>query len=196
MTEFFGPPPPPPPEPPDHRSPEWSGPPENELGVVVPVRLQLIRTDAVSLAIAALTVYSTGSMVTLALRRRERLPMRDGPPPFHAFSQPDSLRFGVQFADGSKATAGRHLRPGETISPPALMLRGTMGTGSHSSETTMWMWPLPPPGPLELVCEWRAEGIELTRCDLDADVILDAAAQVEELWPDERPVTPAWTGLG
>ena len=60
----------------------------------------------------------------------------------------------------------------------------------------MWMWPLPLPGPLVFVCEWRAEGIELTRHELDAQVILDAAAEVDELWPDERPVTGAWTGLG
>ena len=88
------------------------------------------------------------------------------------------------------------MRPGDTLSPPELILRGTSGFGGRSSETTMWMWPLPPPGLLEFVCEWRAEGIELTRRELDAQVILDAAAQVDELWPDERPVTPAWTGLG
>ncbi|MFL6034235.1 MAG: hypothetical protein ACJ74I_04115 [Gaiellaceae bacterium] len=195
MSDFFGPPPPPPPEPPDHRSPEWSGPPENELAVVVPVQIELIRSDRLSLAIRALIVYSTGSMLMLALRRRKRPPLRAfGSPPFHA-SQPDSLRFGVRFADGSKATAGRPMRPGDTISPPALILRGTRN-GGRSSETEMWMWPLPPPGLLEFVCEWRAEGIELTRRELDAQLILDAAAQVEELWPDERPVTPAWTGLG
>jgi hypothetical protein len=142
-------------------------------------------------------VYSTGSMLTLVMRRRKRLPVRtDSAPPFHGFSQPDSLRFGVQFADGSKATAGRPRRPGDTLSPPELILRGSTGMGGRSMDTTMWMWPLPPPGPLEYVCEWRAEGIELTRREFDAQLILDAAAQVEELWPDERPVAPAWTGLG
>src|SRR4051794_21674427 len=153
MSDFFGPPPPPPPEPPDHRSPEWSGPPENELAVVAPVQIELIRSDRLSLAIRALIVYSTGSMLMLALRRRKRPPLRAfGSPPFHA-SQPDSLRFGVRFADGSKATAGRPMRPGDTISPPALILRGTRN-GGRSSETEMWMWPLPPPGLLEFVCEW------------------------------------------
>jgi hypothetical protein len=197
VSDFFGPPPPPPPEPPEHRSAEWTGPPENELGVVVPVQIELIRTDALSLAVPALSVYSTGSMLTLTLRRRTRRPMREqSAPPFHRFLQPDALRFGVQFADGSKATAAPPMRPGETLTPPQLILRGTSGAGGRSSETTMWMWPLPPPGPVELVCEWRAEDIELTRRELDAQVILDAAAQVEELWPDERPVSVAWTGLG
>src|SRR6187397_3685068 len=154
MSDFFGPPPPPPPEPPDHRGPEWSVPPENELGVVVPLQLELIRTDDLSLALRALTVYSTGSVLILGLRRRKRSPLRaPGLLPFHAFAEPGSLRFGVQFADGSKATAGRPMRPGESISPPLLILRGT-SNGGRSAETQMWMWPLPPPGLLAFVCEW------------------------------------------
>jgi hypothetical protein len=46
-----------------------------------------------------------------------------------------------------------------------------------------WVWPLPPAGSLTVVCEWPAYGIALTRSEFDAGMLLDAAAQVEQLWP-------------
>ena len=35
-----------------------------------------------------------------------------------------------------------------------------------------WMWPLPPPGRLTVVCEWPSRDIPETRVKLDADAIL------------------------
>jgi len=46
-----------------------------------------------------------------------------------------------------------------------------------------WLWPLPPPGPLAFVCEWPKKGIGERRVDIDASVVLDAAARAEPLWP-------------
>jgi hypothetical protein len=46
----------------------------------------------------------------------------------------------------------------------------------------MWVWPLPPRGPLALVCEWPEKKIGLTRSEIDADVIVDAAKGAQVLW--------------
>ena len=55
----------------------------------------------------------------------------------------------------------------------------------------MWLWPLPPAGPLTFVCAWPAEGIEEISAQIDAAPILEAASRAIELWPDERPLPPS-----
>ncbi len=197
MSDFFGPLPPPPPAPPDHKLPPWAAPPENEIGIVVGLQIELARTNAISLVVTSAAVYSTGFVLALALRQRRRPdPRGNRPEPFSFHAQnEDDLRFGLQFSDGTKATTTRRPRPGEQGKPsgPLLMPRGSYGT-ARTSEAELWAWPLPPPGPLTYVWEWRAEGIPLTRHEADARPILDAAARVEELWPDERPPTTGpWT---
>lgn len=71
-----------------------------------------------------------------------------------------------------RATAARFRAEGE---------RG----GPRSSFWRWWAWPLPPPGPLEFVCEWPPFGIPETRAGLDGQLILDAAARSIRLWPED-----------
>ena len=69
--------------------------------------------------------------------------------------------------------------------------------GPRSYDMSMWVWPLPPPGPVAFVCEWAAESIALTRREIDAEPILDAARRSEAMWPDESPNEGgAWTTYG
>lgn len=56
------------------------------------------------------------------------------------------------------------------------------GAGLLSREWTYWVSPLPPPGPLALVCEWPAFGISESKTEIDAQPILDAASQSIVLW--------------
>ena len=189
MNEFFEPPPPP--EPPDHhehRRPPWFGPPDNELGVAVPVRLEIVRTENLVVAVLDLVAFGAGCTFHLAVRHRSR---KEGGSPIHAFHppgewRPDALHFGLQFADGKKATADQEMwrrGPDDPPKGPLLMPHGG-GGGARRWDMNMWLWPLPPPGPLAFVCEWQAEGIALTRREVDAGAILDAAGRVEQLWPD------------
>jgi hypothetical protein len=197
VSDFFGPPPPPPPEPPDHRPPSWSGSPDNELGVPVPVHLELVRTESVALAVLELVAFSNGFSFTVAIRRRVRPRMFENTfPPFHPRGgQSGALRFGLEYADGAKATLYWPRNPKEMPSGPLLLMRGS--GGGRSSNSHFWVWPLPPPGPLAFVCDWQAEGVALTRREIDAGSILDAAARADQLWPDERPeASGAWTSLG
>jgi hypothetical protein len=124
---------------------------------------------------------------------------------------PDDLfRLGVQFGDGSKATtldsglAGTFVGPRGAVEEsfalgivqegdepeepqvpdsPVLVPRGGGGGMRHWSES-LWLWPLPPEGRLSFVCEWPALGIALTRADVDAAPIRDAAARSRTLWDD------------
>ena len=100
----------------------------------------------------------------------------------------DVLRIGVQFSDGGKATntgGFPHVAPDFETPPDAPVMHSGGGGGSdrrwHQSQ---WVWPLPPPGPLALVCQWPAAGIPLTRHEIDAQLILDAAARAHVVFPD------------
>lgn len=189
---FFEPPPPPPEPPERHRQPAWVGPPENELGVAVPVRELLARTDDLAIALLGVVAYSNGLQLQVELRRRTEpedvdvmhLHMRRR----HARGgelAPEVLRFGVQLADGRKATNldARPWGADEEPTGPLLMERGG-GGGGRSWSFGYWLWPLPPAGTLTIAVEWPALGVALTTRDLDTRPLLDAAARSERLWPE------------
>jgi hypothetical protein len=131
--------------------------------------------------------------LSLAVRRRSV--RRSGPdePPFgyhHELGgklRDDILRFGVQFADGSKATSlGGFPRPHDKEpSGPVLSPHGG-GGGGNRWDFAFWLYPLPRAGPFSFVCEWPSEGIDLTQHEVDAALFLEAAKDAERLWDDER----------
>jgi len=198
--------PPPPPEEFDSLPPEWSGPPDNFLGAPLALRVVLARTPDIVIAITDGSVFPTGAAFRLSLRMRS---MSDDLPdalreammmggPFHSHRHrfgsrsdptqipPEQLRFGLQFSDGRKATSlgGPHWGE-ESPSGPLLMPTGG-GGGLRSWDMSYWLWPLPPRGPLEFVVEWPVANIPLTRTKIDGSLIVDAASEAEELWPQEQ----------
>lgn len=52
----------------------------------------------------------------------------------------------------------------------------------HSGSSRLWLWPLPPPGPIDLVAEWRQRGIAESRIALDGGPLLAGVARVRSLW--------------
>jgi hypothetical protein len=95
----------------------------------------------------------------------------------------EMLRFGVQFADGGKATNMSGFHHGQDPPPGPIMHGGGGGGGGGDWRQTEWVWPLPPPGPVAFVCEWPAAGIPLSRGEVDAQTILDAAARAVAIFP-------------
>lgn len=182
---FFEPLPPEPPDPRPPRQPPWIAPPRNELPVGVPAELLLGRSADAAVALGGIRVFSTGFELTLSAVAR-------GAAAREAFSPGrrgrHGVRFGLRCADGTTAEAerGRPPRPDEART---LIGRGGGGDGS-SWHAGYWVWPLPSPGEIELFCLWEEVGIPETRSVLDAGPILDAAARVEQLWPEEDPPGP------
>ena len=93
-----------------------------------------------------------------------------------------------QFPDGSKATNTGGFHHDRT--PPAGPIMHAGGGGGGSWHETQWVWPLLLPGTLMLVCEWPAMGIPLTRSELDAQPILDAATRAQAIFSDEHLPEP------
>lgn len=105
---------------------------------------------------------------------------------------PQLLRIGVEFADGRKATnITGHDRPAG--GPVMWPLRGGGtwhggGEGGGRFHQGYWVSPMPPPGPVALVCEWPAAGISLVRHEIDAQLILDAADRARTLFQTGQQV--------
>jgi hypothetical protein len=59
-----------------------------------------------------------------------------------------------------------------------------------------WIWPLPPPGPLDLVCAWPVHGILETRATIDGGAILKAAGRAQVIFSDEHLPEPPGQGGG
>ena len=172
----------------------WQVPPDGEFGVAVPLRLDLVRMDQVAFAVVGIVAYSNGFFFQFSLRKRvphelflHAIPSRGGGLLLAASWKPPDLGFDIEFADG-KQTVGGGVFPWPR--DPAglrsrIVLHGSSGGGAttgRSWNSEVWVGPLPPPGPLFFVYEWSAEGIELTRREIDAQPIIDAALRSESLW--------------
>ena len=193
---FFEPPAPPP-VPVMHAAvvspPPWLGPPLNALPGIAPVELVVARTDETVVALAGIQAYPAGFGFSLHVRLRnvsareeQRLPQLMGYGPGSAEPLPDEfLRFGVQFADGRKATnLDRAPYDAEQAPDRPVLDQHAGGGGGAVWDMEYWVWPLPPPGPFAFVCAWPARGIPESRAEIDAGSILEAAARAVTLWPE------------
>ena len=193
MRFFEAVPPPEPPERPSRHRPAWMKP-EAVLPGTAAVERILARSDEAVVAVNGMAGYPAGFEFTLtAVLRVER---RGGSLTSHAhWLDPDDplpdrfLRVGVEFSDGRRATNVSHrghfpADPSAEPGAPMLMMHGGGGSGRRQ-DLTYWVWPLPPPGPLAIVCEWPVYAIGESRIEIDAAVILDASARAIQLWPDD-----------
>jgi hypothetical protein len=192
----------PPPDKPDAQPPApppWAGPPDSELGTVLPMRAVLAFGSGVAIALTDCVVFSNGFEVGFTVKTKEPIDhgaMGYGPPPRPGQPLPDDLlRIGVQYADGRKGTsighggqqfadyyeAKREGREPEVPQGPMLTLRGGSG-GGRSWEQRYWVWPLPPEGNITIACEWPARGVALTTHALDSGEIRRAARTSRKLW--------------
>ena len=163
--------------------PAWSRGPVDMVPGVVPVALLVARTDTHAVLIDGLLVYPTGFDFDLAVRRHPGQPRRHG---VHLWEEQLSLE--VRFADGRHADngPGPWPRPDDDRPPdPPLLYQSIIGPdGGH-----VWLWGLPPPGPLTFACQWPTEQIPPSQAALDAGLVLAAAARATRLWPDQASST-------
>lgn len=180
------------------------------IGQVTPVQAVLVCSESMIIVADRFVCYPSGFEFHLALRTSRPFhgpPMPlGGPQVVRAGSTRgdtgDALRFGIAFADGRKATnlGPRPFGPGCGVGaaataasgrqqgqappePEAPLLTAHGGSGSDGRwDQSCWVWGLPPEGPMGVVVEWPAEGIEETRVDIDSALLREAASRAEIVW--------------
>jgi hypothetical protein len=164
---------------------------------VASVELVLASNERAAVYIGRCSVYPTGLEleVRVLVRGDDLDPSLNGVyhRPGEGSTYDEMLRFGIEFSDGRKATNVAGSWPG-TDEPEGPVLWGMGGGGGGGRwRQDFWVWPLPPPGPVGLVCDWPAAGLALTREEIDAQILLDAAARARGLFPDEPTSHPGRT---
>ena len=189
---------------PEPRRERWRGDDTDTIGVPVPLVRLLARNERVAVIVGGVVAYPAGFSLTVTAFHR-MLDVSAGHRHMgHAGAQGEAgaLRFGLSFADGTKVTNMRSFLPPRVATAPTLQGRGG-GGGGRKFSSAFWCRPLPPPGRLTLVCEWPAYGIAETREDVDAAMIIDAAARATAIWPDDvdlpdppgaQPGQGGWSG--
>lgn len=176
--------------------PSWVGPWDLELpgGLDWVVVIGSSRDTVVSLE--SWRVSSQGAVFGLAIRAGERgrrarralwtaLGVHHGRGELAMLLPPGGLKFGFQFSDGRRVTSldegGWHTMP-EDVDPsdyvpehPCLDGIGRSTSGASTWQRDVWLWPLPPPGALTVVCSWPDRGIQETVTELDADQLRAAS---------------------
>ena len=202
MTFFPPDPDIPEPEEPESSQPIWWQAPEDELPVLLPTSELLAVTDHVAIALVGVAVHREGVQFRVERRlRRNGIALAEWNELCGMFLEHMSfggpvdragrLRFGVVLADGEKviADALSFFGGGDPMVEPdghtlARREQGGGGGGSmYASGDHLWLWPLPPAGPIELVTQWPAVGIGETRVVIDASGVAELAAQVRPYWP-------------
>jgi hypothetical protein len=81
--------------------------------------------------------------------------------------------------------------PSEMPEAPFLTFQGVGGNGGDdemAGSGTLWLWPLPPEGELQLVAQWKEFGIEESSFALDGGRLRAAALGAQPFWsPDQNP---------
>ncbi len=186
---FFEPlPPEPPPRERQWAPPLWDSPSEGTIPAVMAVNELVHQSDDAVLVIEYLNVYPNGFTIQMGIHLDPRhsgekaMRMRSiGPQRFP--------RVGVRFSDGREA--GRRVRPRGTAdlpkdeqgapTEPFIGFHGG-GGGSGGWHFGVWVYPLPPDGPLEIFLGLPAAGLIETKVTVDGSAVGAAASQARVVW--------------
>lgn len=171
------------------------GPSEDELPGVLGYGLRWGSSANAMVVVEAARVFSDGVMFQvgrqlrrgdLSVRAFQQLVHED-----HFYASDEDrrarLRYGAVLADGQHVTDGYPFGRDSESTGAVLMRHGGGGGGGASSyryTDELWLHPLPPEGPLELVVQWPSLRLPEQRVALPATDMLQAAEQVTALWPD------------
>jgi hypothetical protein len=157
--------------------------PANEVPVTLPWSAVLARTADLAVLLVGARLYTTGIQLDVSIRGRGDavLDLHPG-----AIGRPDAkgdvLCIGVAGANGFAATNVRGGRPSDN--EPTLTPGGGASTYGMVSVPYM-LHPLPPVGPVTVVCAWPVHGLDETRVEFDGSSLLEMVEQVEILWPED-----------
>ena len=142
--------------------------------------LLIMRSGRFVVAVRHVVAFPAGVEVEVEAHSR-----RTGPGPSDA-REFRRLCFRVGLADGREAAQDDEagLRSG---TGPVLIVTGSEASSGGPDDDehvrmSLWIWPLPPPGPVTVTCSWPAQGLHDAGIVLDGDAIRAAASQALPFW--------------
>jgi hypothetical protein len=193
-VSFFEPLPPPPPESVRQWSPPaWDRPSEGTLPAIVPVGEIVHRSDDVVVELEHVRVYPNGFTINLFILTNPHVGQgRAGYGMLGGAGLDQALRFpriGVRFADGRTAGREASFRGDLDVAKddrgiptePILTMTGG-GGGSHGYHFGVWVFPLPPDGPLEVYVSLPAADDPESKVVLDGAVVRSVAERARVIW--------------
>ncbi|MFC1410821.1 hypothetical protein ACEZCY_16125 [Streptacidiphilus sp. N1-12] len=163
--------------------PDWQMPPPM-LGAHGAGPAVIIRSERAVVATRQVLAFPTGIVIEVEAHGRDTWQDQYG------IEYTDGLRFAVRFADGRtvRQNDSAGLRDGRG---PMLHAFSTQSSGggrnnSEDIQLSLWLWPLPPSGPVTLSCSWPRAGITDAGLVLDGDRLRAAAALAEPFWSSDQ----------
>ena len=161
--------------------------PPQMIGGYVTGPVLIARSDRFVLAARQVLAFPVGVEVEVEAHGRGTFPGKTAPRDPEDLTGLQQLRFRVQFADERKAAQDDEagLRSGLG---PMLIVNGFEGSsggpdGREDVRLTLWIWPLPPPGPVTIGCSWPGSGLQNAGLVLDSGSMRVAASQTQPFWP-------------
>jgi hypothetical protein len=162
------------------------GPSGGAVPGVVPAEGVIARTDDIAIALGCLLVYPAGFEFDVSADLKdERSELGHLQFDRDPHGESDRLRLGFEFADGTRVTNMGEDWGGRLDSTSSSLCEKRSSRSGGHSRYSFWLSPLPPPGALEIVCEWPAAGVPLTRYELDAAAIIAAASRAQTIFGDD-----------
>jgi hypothetical protein len=190
---FFEPEPPPS-EPLRHQwaPPAWDRPSEGTVPWLVPVNAIIHQTADVIILIESVAAYPNGFVIKLALRSSPHRSPQEVMDRVHRAGM-GIPRMGVRFSDGQ--TAGQEAASGPGFGqtqelpkdaegfPTRPIVRFTSGGGGGGEwRFGIWVYPLPPEGPVEVFVSFPVAGLEEGSAVIDGTQIRNASQRANVVW--------------
>lgn len=189
-----------PPDPPEddiddgqHVPAPWWKPSDDEHPALLPIGETIAGNDTVALILTMARVYSNGVEFVIDRRvrrgnasRREWREMQSGIHSHFERFDPDRVRYGMVLGDGQHLICD--VAPGMYgVTPEKHSLNPSGGGGGggddhYRFDDGMWLWPLPPEGPIEIVAQWPALGIPESHVVLDSAPLRELASRARPVW--------------
>ena len=135
--------------------------------------------------------FATFSLISAVKTNQADAGEIPAPPPPRPFSprgmRDMAPRVGVRFSNGQ--TAGRSsastydvAKDDDGVPSEPVIVAGGFNGGGGRFRFEQWVFPLPTPGPLEVIAEWSQAGMEETSIVISGDEVREAAQRAIVLW--------------
>jgi hypothetical protein len=143
------------------------------------------RSEGAMVAVRQILAYPVGFEIELESRALGAS-LNPSPRELGILSGHSQLLFRIQFADGRNASKDDEagLRTGRGPMLTACKSETSSGASGEHVRQTLWIWPLPPEGPVTLWCSWPNRGLQDASLVLDGDAIRTAASRAQPFWPE------------